>query len=99
MASIHIKSRLKMQKGEYLGCKILSVMMIPLFTYFDLFFVLESNPLKPERFTFSWDFHKEQSTYKFSSQFYHQLLIVEQCTLQLHIKQAKTTSKLCKKFL
>ena len=38
--------------------------------------------------------HREQVICKFGSQFYHQTLIVEQCALQIYIKQAMTTLKI-----
>ena len=43
--------------------------------------------------------HREQFICLFFSQCSHQSLTIEQCTLQIYIKQAVATSKLYTKFL
>ena len=42
--------------------------------------------------------HREQFICKFGSQFYHQTLVVEQCTLQIYIEQVITASKFYTRF-
>ena len=49
--------------------------------------------LGSEGFWGNYKRHREQFICKFGSQFYHQTLIVKQCTLQIYIKQAMTTSR------